>query len=98
MSFTEVMFEIFSCFVHLFGAFPRPDVIFEYLLPVEDNEGEVYCLTLSQFFFGRSCVFNQVVDGVEYDVNWLGQIVDHRLDSGCLVVKLLWGDAPIVVV
>ena len=46
-SFTEVVFKIFSCFVCLVGAFPHPDVVFEDLLPVEDKEGEVYCLTLS---------------------------------------------------
>ena len=47
VSFTEVVFKIFPCFVRLVGAFSRPDVVFEYLLPIEDNEGEVYCLTLS---------------------------------------------------
>ena len=45
--FTEVMFKIVPCFVRLVGAFPRPDVVFEDSLPVEDNEGEVYFLTLS---------------------------------------------------
>ena len=47
VSFTEVMFKIFPCFLRLVGAFPRPDVVFEDSLPVEDNEGEVYFLTLS---------------------------------------------------
>ena len=47
VSFTEVMFKIFPYFVRLVGAFPHPDVIFEDSLPVEDNEGKVYCLTLS---------------------------------------------------
>ena len=68
----EVMFEIVPCVVRLVCAFPRPDVVFENSLPVEDDEGEVYCLTLSQFCSGLSCVFNQVVDGVEDGVNWLG--------------------------
>ena len=77
VSFTEVVFKIVPCFVRLVGAFPRSDVILEDLLPVEDNESKVYCLTLSQFCFGRSCVFNQVVDGVEDDVNWLVRIIDH---------------------
>ena len=45
--FTEFMFKIVPCFVRLADAFPRPDVVFEYLLPVEDNKVEVYCLTLS---------------------------------------------------
>ena len=98
VSFAEVMLEIVPCIVLWVGAFPRPDVIFEYSLPIEDNEGEVCFLTLSQFCFGRFCVFNQVVDGVEDDVNWLGRIVDHRLDGGCLVAKLLWGNVSIVVV
>ena len=62
--FTEVMSKIVPCFVCLVGAFPRPDVVFEDSLPVEDNEGEVCCLNMSEFCFGRSCVFNQVVDGV----------------------------------
>ena len=91
----EVMFEIFPCFVRLVCAFPRPDVVFEYSLPVEDNEGKVYCLTLSQFCFGLSCILNQIVDGVEDDVNWLGWVVDHCLDGGGLVIKLLRGDASI---
>ena len=47
VSFTKVMFEIVPCFVRWVDVFPRPDVIFEYFLPVEDNEGKVYCLTLS---------------------------------------------------
>ena len=96
--FAEVIIKIVSCFVRSVGAFPRPDVVFEDSLPVEDNEGEVNCLNLSQFCFNRSCVFNQVVDGVEDNVNWLGRIVDHFLDDGCPVVKLLQGDAYIVVV
>ena len=54
------MFETVPSFVHLVCALPRLDVVFEDLLPVEDNEGEVDCLTLSQLCFGRSCVFNQV--------------------------------------
>ena len=45
--FTEVVFKFFLCFVLLVDAFPRPDVVFEDSLPVEDNEGKVYCLTLS---------------------------------------------------
>ena len=68
------------------------------MLPVKDNEGNIYCLILSQFCFGRSCIFNQVVNGVEDYVNWLGWVVDHCLDGGGLVVKLLRGDASIVVV
>ena len=71
------MFEIVPCFVRVVGAFPRPDVIFEDLLHVEDNKGKVYCLTVIQFCFGRSCVFNQVVDVVEDYVNWLVRIVDN---------------------
>ena len=54
VSFTEVMFEIVQCVVRLVCAFPRPYVVFENLLHVEDDEGEVYCLTLSQFCFGLS--------------------------------------------
>ena len=77
VNFTEFMFEIVPCFVRWVGEFPHPDVIFEDSLPVEDNKGEVYCLTLSQLGFSRSCIFNQAVDGVEDDVNWLGRIVDY---------------------
>ena len=47
VSFKEVVFKTFPWFVCLAGAFPSPDVVFEYSLPVEDNEGEDYCLTLS---------------------------------------------------
>ena len=47
VSFAEVAFKIVPCFVCLVGAFPSPDVVFEDLLHVEDNKGEVYCLTLS---------------------------------------------------
>ena len=47
VSFIEVVFKIVPCFVRLFGAFPRPDVVFEDSLPAEDNRGEVYCLILS---------------------------------------------------
>ena len=46
VSFTEVVFKIVPCFVRLVGAFPRLDVVFEYSLPIEDNEGKVYCLDL----------------------------------------------------
>ena len=75
--FAEVMFEIVPNFVRLVCELPRSDVIFEDLLPVEDNEGEVDFLTLSQLCFSCSCVFNQVVDGVEDDVNGLVRIIDH---------------------
>ena len=37
VNFAEVMFKIFPRFVRLVGAFPRPDVIFEDSLPVEDK-------------------------------------------------------------
>ena len=47
VSLTGVVFKIVPYFIRLVGAFPRPDVVFEYSLPVEDNEGEDYCLTLS---------------------------------------------------
>ena len=67
-------------------------------MPVENNEGEAYCLILSQFCLGQSFVFNKIVNGVEDDVNWLVWVVDHFLDSGRLVVKFLRGDAYIVVV
>ena len=43
----EAVFKIVPCFVCLVGAFPHPDVVFGDSLPVEDNEGKVYCLTLS---------------------------------------------------
>ena len=66
-------------------------------MPVEDNEGKVYCLTLSQLFFCLSFVFNHGVDEVEDDVNWLGWVVDHFLGGGGLFVKLLRGDTSIVV-
>ena len=90
------MFEIIPCFVRVVCAFPRLDVVFEHTMPVKDDKGEVYCLTLSQLCFGVSCVFNQVVYGVEYDVNWLGWVVYHYLDGCGLVVKLLRGDASTV--
>ena len=47
VSFMEVVLKIVPCFVCLVGAFPLPDVVFEDLLSVEDNEGKVYCLTMS---------------------------------------------------
>ena len=47
VSLLEVVLEVIPYFVHRIGAFPRPYVVFEYLLPVEDNKGKVYCLTLS---------------------------------------------------
>ena len=28
----------------------------------------------------------------------MGRIVAHRFDSSCLVVKLLWGDATVIIV
>ena len=46
VSFLEVVIEILPSVVRRIGAFPHPYVVFEYLLSVEDNEGEVYCLTL----------------------------------------------------
>ena len=39
VSFAEVMIEIILCFVHLVCTFPRPDVVFEDSLPVEDDKG-----------------------------------------------------------
>ena len=98
VSFAEVMFEIVPSFVRLVCVLPILDVIFEDSLSVEDNKGEVDCLTLSQLCFGRSCVFNQVVDIVEDDVNGLGRIEDNCFDGGGLVVKFLGVDASIVVV
>ena len=47
VSFLEVVFEVIPCFVLRIGAFPRPDVVFENSLSMEDYEGEVYCLTMS---------------------------------------------------
>ena len=41
------MFEVVPCFVLLVCALPHSDVFFEDSLPVDDNEGEVDCLTLS---------------------------------------------------
>ena len=46
VSFSEVVIEVIPCFVRRMGEFPRPDVVFEDLLSVEDNEGKVYSLTL----------------------------------------------------
>ena len=46
VSFLEVALEFIPCFVLRIGASPRPDVVFEDSLYVEDNKGEVYCLTL----------------------------------------------------
>ena len=46
VSFSEVVSEVIPCFVRRIGAFPRPDVVFEYSFSVEDNKGEVYCLDL----------------------------------------------------
>ena len=47
VSFSEVVLEVVPCFVRQIGAFPPLDVAFENSLSVEDNESEVYCLTLS---------------------------------------------------
>ena len=47
VSFAEVMFEVVPCFVRLVCVLPRSYFIFEDSFPVEDNEGEVDCLTLS---------------------------------------------------
>ena len=44
--FSEVVLEVVPCFVCHIGAFPCLYVVFENSLSVEDNEGEVYCLTL----------------------------------------------------
>ena len=46
VSFSEVVLEVVLCFVCRIGAFPRPDVVFENSLSVEDNKGGVYRLTL----------------------------------------------------
>ena len=46
VNFSEVVLEFIPCFVRRIGAFPHSYVVFEELLSVEDNEGEVYCLTL----------------------------------------------------
>ena len=43
---SEVVFEVIPCFVRRVGVFPHLDVVFENSLFLEDNEGEVYCLTL----------------------------------------------------
>ena len=80
------MFEIVPSFLRLVCALTRSDVIFEDLLPVENNKGEVDCQTLIQLCFYCSCISNQVVNGVEDDVNELVRIVDHYFDSGGIVV------------
>ena len=82
VSFAEVMFEVVPCFISFVFALPHSDVIFE---------DSLIC-------FGCSCIFNQVVYGVEDDVNGLGRIVDHCFYGGGLVVKLLGGNSSIVVV
>ena len=46
VSFSEVVLEFSPSLVCRIGAFPRPDVVFEYFFSVEDNKGEVYCLAL----------------------------------------------------
>ena len=46
VSFSEAVLEVVPYFVLQIGAFPRPYVVFEYSLSVEDNEGKVYRLTL----------------------------------------------------
>ena len=98
VSFAEVMFEISACLVLVFCAFPRPYVVFEDTLPVQYDKVEVYCLNLSQLCFCVYCILYQVVNGVEYDVNWLGLVVDLCLDSVSLVVESLRVDVSIVVV
>ena len=45
-SLSEVVLEVILFFVRQIGAFPRPDVVFEDSLYVEDNEGEFYFITL----------------------------------------------------
>ena len=47
VSFLEVVFEVIPYFVLRIGEFPRPDVVFENSLFVEDNEGKVYYMTLA---------------------------------------------------
>ena len=46
MILSEVVLEVIPCFVRQIVAFPRPDVVFENSLSVEDNESEVYFLNL----------------------------------------------------
>ena len=77
MILSEVVLEVIPCFVRQIVAFPRPDTVFENSLSVKDNEGSVYSLTLGYFRLGRSCIFDQVVYGVEDEVYWLGRIVGH---------------------
>ena len=62
---------------------------------MQDNEGEVYCLTLLYLYFSRSCVFDQIVDGVEDEVDWLFRILGNLCDNSCLVVVLLRVNAPV---
>ena len=45
VSFSEFVLEIIPSFVCWSSVFPRTDVVFENSLFVEDNKGEVYCLT-----------------------------------------------------
>ena len=47
MSFSEFVLEVIPYFVRHIGAFPRPNVVFEYSFSVEDNEGKFYCLDMS---------------------------------------------------
>ena len=95
--FSEVVFEVIPYFVRRIGEFPRPDVVFEDSFLVEDNEGKVYCLSLGEFRLGHSCVFDQVFNGVEDEVDWLGRIVGHWFDNSCCVIKLLRGNAPVII-
>ena len=46
LSFSEVILEVIPCFVRQIGEFPLLNVVFENSLSAEDNEGDVYFLTL----------------------------------------------------
>ena len=46
VSFSEAVPEVVPCFVLRIGAFLHLDVVFEDLLSMDNNEGEVYCLTM----------------------------------------------------
>ena len=76
-------------FICLGGTFSCVDVIFEYVLFVENGEGEVGFLDFRDFSVSCNSVIDQINYQIENNIDWLTGIVDHLFGGGGLVIQVL---------
>ena len=96
MGSAEVMLEVIPSFIHLGGAFPCMNIVFEDVIFVEDDEGEVDCLALCDFSIICNGVINQKVNCVENNIDRLTGIADHQFCDSSFVIQVLWCNFTII--